>query len=125
MRKACARSVLVRLQQPTAVPLGTLHGRRDEAGKTIRVTVRGVVSRESMGEFSLRPSQGDVRAIFLPLARLQTDLNQPEKVNAVLVACARAARMPRCRRMMRKHQRRRRVPSKRRWCRASSSKTLA
>ena len=78
--------MLVRLQQPTAVPLGTLHGRRDEAGKTIRVTVRGVVSRESMGEFSLRPSQGDVRAIFLPLARLQTDLNQPEKVNAVLVA---------------------------------------
>jgi putative ABC transport system permease protein len=81
-----ARSVLVRLQQPTAVPLGTLHGRRDEAGKTIRVTVRNVVSRESMGEFSLRPSQGDVRAIFLPLARLQTDLNQPDKVNAVLVS---------------------------------------
>jgi putative ABC transport system permease protein len=81
-----ARSVLVRLQQPAAVPLGTLHGRRDEAGKTIRVTVRGVVSRESMGEFSLRPSQGDVRAIYLPIARLQTDLNQPEKVNAVLVA---------------------------------------
>jgi putative ABC transport system permease protein len=83
---ADARSVLVRLQQPTAVPLGTLHGRRDEAGKTIRVTVRGVVSRESMGEFSLRPSQGDVRAIFLPIARLQTDLNQPDRVNAVLVA---------------------------------------
>lgn len=81
-----APSVLVRLQQPTAVPLGTLHGRRDEAGKTIRVTVRDVVSRESMGEFSLRPSQGDVRAIFLPIARLQTDLDQPEKVNAVLVA---------------------------------------
>jgi ABC-type antimicrobial peptide transport system permease subunit len=83
--ESVARSVLVRLQQPSAVPLGTLHGRRDEAGKTIRVTVRGVVSRESMGEFSLRPSQGDVRAIFLPLARLQADLNQPEKVNAVLV----------------------------------------
>lgn len=81
-------SVLVRLQQPTAVPLGTLHGRRDEAGKTIRVTVRDAVSRESMGEFSLRPSQGDVRAIFLPLARLQTDLNQPDKVNAVLVAAS-------------------------------------
>ena len=83
-----ARSVLVRLQQPSAVPLGTLHGRRDEAGKTIRVTVRDVVPRESMGEFSLRPSQSDVRAIFLPLARLQTDLNQPEKVNAILVAAS-------------------------------------
>jgi putative ABC transport system permease protein len=80
------RGALIRLQQPTAVPLGTLHGRRDESGKTIRVTVRGVVPAASMGEFSLRPSQGDVRAIFVPIARLQTELNQPERVNAVLVA---------------------------------------
>jgi putative ABC transport system permease protein len=80
------RSVLVRVQQPSAVPLGSLHGRRDEAGKTIRAMVRGVLPAEAMGEFSLRPRQGDVRAIFLPLARLQADLNQPDRINAILVA---------------------------------------
>jgi hypothetical protein len=36
-------------------------------------------------EFSLRPQQGDVRAVYVPLARLQRDLNQPGKVNTILV----------------------------------------
>lgn len=79
-------AVLVRLQQPSAIPLSTLHGRREEAGRTIRATVRGVLPVEAMGEFSLRPVQGDVRAIFLPIARLQADLNQPGRINAVLVS---------------------------------------
>ena len=36
-------------------------------------------------EFSLRPQQGEVRAVYVPLARLQRDLNQPGKVNTILV----------------------------------------
>ncbi len=39
----------------------------------------------SLREFSLRPQQGDVRAVYVPLARLQRDLNQPGKVNTILV----------------------------------------
>ena len=35
-------------------------------------------------EFSLRPQQGDVRAVFVPLARLQSDLAAEGKVNTIL-----------------------------------------
>jgi hypothetical protein len=79
-------SVLVRLQQPSAIPLASLHGRRDEAGTTIRVNARGGLPASAMGEFSLRPRQGEIRAIFLPIARLQADLGQADRINAILIA---------------------------------------
>ncbi|HEY8550669.1 MAG TPA: ABC transporter permease, partial [Vicinamibacterales bacterium] len=50
--------VMIRLQQPSAIPASSLHGRRDELGRMIRATVRGVLAKEHMGEFSLRPQQG-------------------------------------------------------------------
>ena len=37
-------------------------------------------------EFSLRPQQGEVRAVYVPLARLQRDLEAQGKVNTILVA---------------------------------------
>ena len=61
-------SVLVRLEWPSAIPIESLHGRKDQGGRTIRTTVRAMVATAEMGEFSLRPQQGAVRAIFLPLA---------------------------------------------------------
>ena len=39
-----------------------------------------------MGEFSLRPQQGDVRAVFVPLKGLQQALDLPGRVNALLVS---------------------------------------
>ena len=41
----------------------------------MRLTVRAVVGAAELGEFSLRPQQGDVRAVFVPLTRLQQDLD--------------------------------------------------
>ncbi len=79
-------ALLVRVQQHSDVPLDSLHGRKDEVGRSIRVSVREALPGNSLGEFSLRPQQGAVRAVFLPLARLQEDLRQPARVNTLLLS---------------------------------------
>jgi ABC-type lipoprotein release transport system permease subunit len=78
-------TILVRVQRPTDVPLESLHGRKDDVGRTLRLTVRAVVPRASLGEFSLEPQQGEVRAVFVPLRRLQEELEVAGRVNTVLV----------------------------------------
>ena len=83
---AAGDSVLARLPSPSVVPSATLHGRRDTLGKTMRATVRAVLPDSGLGAFSLRPSQGEVRAIFLPLARVQREIERPERINAVVMS---------------------------------------
>jgi putative ABC transport system permease protein len=78
--------ILVRVQRPTDIPLESLHGRRHEVGRTLRLTVRRVIPPANLGEFALDPQQGDVRAVFVPLARLQQDLSVEERVNTLLVS---------------------------------------
>src|SRR6266550_1441496 len=73
--RATPRDVLlVRLQKPSAIPIESLFGRKDDVARTLRLDVAGILPREQLGEFSLRPQQADVRAIFAPLARVQRDL---------------------------------------------------
>jgi ABC-type lipoprotein release transport system permease subunit len=79
-------TVLVRVQKPSAIPLESLHGRKDDVGQTLRLTMRRVLPADSLGEFSLTPTQGDVRAAFVPLARLQRDLDVRDRANTLLVA---------------------------------------
>jgi ABC-type lipoprotein release transport system permease subunit len=79
-------SILVRMQRPTDVPLESLHGRRDNLGRSVRLTIDNVLPPESLGEFSLEAHQGDVSAVFVPLVRLQQDLEIPDLVNTLLVA---------------------------------------
>ena len=79
-------SILVRVQRPTDVPLESLHGQRDKLGRSIRLTVARVLPADSLGEFSLEAQQGEVSAIFVPLARLQQDLEIPGRVNTLLVS---------------------------------------
>lgn len=78
--------ILVRVQRPTDIPLESLHGRRNEVGRTLRLTVRRVIPPDRLGEFALDPQQSDVRAVFVPLSRLQQDLSVEERVNALLVS---------------------------------------
>ena len=78
--------VLVRIERPSAVPIESLHGRKDDAGRTVRLNVSAILGASSLGEFSLRPQQGDVRAVFVPLARLQQDLELAGRVNTLLVS---------------------------------------
>src|SRR5688500_10476323 len=79
-------SVLVRVQRPSEIPLESLHGRKEDLGTTLLQTVRGVVPSSALGEFSLDAQQGDVRALFVPLSRLQEELEVGERVNTLLVS---------------------------------------
>jgi hypothetical protein len=83
---ALGSSVLVRIEKPSAVPLESLHGRKDNTGRIVRLSVRAILDASQMGEFSLQARQGEVRAVFVPLKRLQQDLEVTGRVNALLVS---------------------------------------
>lgn len=86
--------VLLRLEQPSNTPRDSLHGRRDKVGRTLRLSVSGILSPSQMGEFSLSSQQGPVRAIFVPLSRLQQDLKVPNHLNTLLISQADRNRQP-------------------------------
>jgi ABC-type lipoprotein release transport system permease subunit len=68
-------TVLLRIQRPSDIPLESLHGRKDDVGRTVRVTVRGVLPAAELGEFSLMPQQGDVRAAFMSYERMVAEID--------------------------------------------------
>jgi putative ABC transport system permease protein len=78
--------MLVRVALASAIPTESLHGRKEDPGRTIRGTMRAVVSRDAMGEFSLRPQQDPVKAIFVNLQRFQRDLDLDGRVNTALTS---------------------------------------
>ena len=51
-----------------------------------------VLPPAELGEFSFRPQQGLARSVFVPLARLQAELEQEGRVNTVLLQAAGAER---------------------------------
>jgi ABC-type lipoprotein release transport system permease subunit len=79
-------TLLLRVEKPSAIPAESLHARKDDLGRTIRLSVREALTASAMGEFSVRPQQTDVRAIFVPLSLLQKELGQDGKVNTLLVS---------------------------------------
>ncbi len=79
-------SLLLRLEKPSDIPVESLHGRKEDLGKTIRLNVAGVLGGESLGEFSLQPQHGAVHAIFVSLSFLQRELEQQRKSNTILVS---------------------------------------
>ncbi len=76
-------TVLLRVEKPSAIPRESLQGRKEDSGRTIRLTATA-----GAPEFALQPSQGDVSAIYVSLRRLQRDLAQPSRVNAMLLPSA-------------------------------------
>lgn len=74
-------TVLLRVERPSAIPRESLQGKKEDAGKTLRLT-----ATNDAPEFALQPSQGDVSAIYVSLRRLQRDLAQQGRVNALLLA---------------------------------------
>jgi ABC-type antimicrobial peptide transport system permease subunit len=79
-------SLLLRIEKPSDVPLESLYGSKEDLGRTLRLTIKEELATEDLGEFSLRPQQGAVRAVFVPLALLQRELEQNGKVNTILVS---------------------------------------
>jgi len=43
------RAILVRVQRPSDIPLESLHSRKDDVGRTVRLTVRTIVPPASLG----------------------------------------------------------------------------
>src|SRR5262245_37364251 len=78
-------SLTLRVARPTDIPLSTLQGRRELSGDRFRVTVARVLEQESLSQFSLVPAQGPVLAIFVPMTRLQRDLELGDRVNTILL----------------------------------------
>src|SRR5687767_1194829 len=77
--------ITLRVAKPTDIPLSTLQGRKEITGERIRLTVKRVLDRGSLAEFSLAPSQGPVLAIYVPMSRLQRDLSLGDRANVLLV----------------------------------------
>lgn len=77
--------LLVRMQKPSAIPMESLFGRKDDVGRTVRLDVAQTLGREGLGEFALTPQQTEVRAVFAPLALVQRDLDIGATVNTVLL----------------------------------------
>lgn len=78
-------ALLLSIESKQAVPRELLYGRRDVVGKTMRLRCGGILPTSRMGEFSLQPGQGNVYSIFVPLKRLQKELEQPLQANAILL----------------------------------------
>jgi ABC-type antimicrobial peptide transport system permease subunit len=79
-------TIILRIEKPSAIPAESLHSRKDDLGVTIRLAARQILPVSSMGEFSLRPQQGGIRAVFLPLQKLQKNLERDSHANVVLLA---------------------------------------
>jgi ABC-type lipoprotein release transport system permease subunit len=84
--------LLLRIEKPSEIPIESLHSRKEDLGSTIRLTARETLTAEALGEFSIQPQQSTVRAIFVPLALLQKEIEQERKVNLILVSETAAAR---------------------------------
>jgi ABC-type lipoprotein release transport system permease subunit len=88
---AAGDAIVLRVEQPSDIPVESLHGRKDDVGSSARLTVRETLPASELGEFSLRPSQTEVRAVFVPLASLQRSLDRVGRVNTILFAANRDA----------------------------------
>ena len=84
-------TLLVRVQKPSAIPLSSLHGRREDLGRTMRLRIQQVLASDNLGEFSFRPQQGLSRAVFVTLGRMQRDLGLGRQANTILMGTGGAA----------------------------------
>ena len=78
--------LLLRIENPAGIPTESLYGHRDDIGRTIRLVCGEILSPHTLSEFSLQPGQASVLTVFVPLKRLQIDLEQPGRVNTLLVS---------------------------------------
>ena len=79
-------SLLIRIEKPSAIPVESLHGRKDDLGRTLRLTMGISLAANALGEFSVQPQQTPVRAVFVSLKLLQKELGQEGQVNTILIS---------------------------------------
>jgi ABC-type antimicrobial peptide transport system permease subunit len=78
-------ALLLRVQKPSEIPVESLHSKKEDLGRTLRLTMRETLSSGALGEFSIQPQQSETRAVFVPLKLLQRELEQEGKANLILV----------------------------------------
>jgi hypothetical protein len=78
--------LLLQVQKPSGVPAESLHSKKQDLGRVLRVTIGKIISPQDLGEFSIQPQQTGTLAVFMPLRLLQTELEQEGRSNVVLVA---------------------------------------
>lgn len=79
-------SLLLRLEEPSAIPREFLQGRRDDVARTLRFVTGDPLIPPVQPEFSLAPSQGELRAVYVSLDFLARELKQPGRANTILLA---------------------------------------
>lgn len=79
-------ALVLRVEKPAEIPVESLHSKKEDLGSTLRLTVRETLGADALGEFSVQPQQSVVRAVFVPLVLLQKEIDQKDKVNAILVS---------------------------------------
>ena len=80
LKAAEGESILLRVEKPSEIPQETLHGRREDASKSMRFSFKGTAP-----EFSLEPKQGAILAAYVPISRLQQELDVVGKANVILL----------------------------------------
>ncbi|MEJ2112031.1 MAG: ABC transporter permease, partial [Acidobacteriota bacterium] len=79
-------ALILQIEAQQAIPKEWLYGQRDDFRKSIRLSCESILPSEKLGDFSLRPSQGEVYSLFVPLSRLQKDLDLPSDANIILLS---------------------------------------
>ncbi len=83
---AAGDTLLLRVEKPSAIPVESLHGRKEDLGRTVRLNARARLDANALGEFSLQPQQTAAKVVFVPLSLLQKELEQEGKVNTILLS---------------------------------------
>jgi putative ABC transport system permease protein len=79
-------AILLRLPSLDAIPAESALGKKRETVRTQRVTVSEIIPAEGLGTFSLRPTQRPPLNAYVSLDWLADRLDQPGRVNAILLA---------------------------------------
>ena len=83
---AAGDTVLLRVEKPSAIPVESLHGRKEDLGRTVRLNARARLDAYALGEFSLRPQQTAVQAPSLFRSRCsRKSSDRTGKVNTILL----------------------------------------
>jgi len=82
-------AVLLRIPIVESVPADSTLGEKEETAATRRLTVAAILDAAddgSLAKFAMRPNQTAPRNAFVPLATMQSLLDLPEQVNALVIS---------------------------------------
>lgn len=78
-------NILVRVKKASLIPMNAPFVSAEETSVSLRATIKKVVDKEEMGQFSMKTSQSAPYNLFLSLARLNRLMEFEGKANHILV----------------------------------------